>query len=583
VAAGEQAYVSDRPVAGHPTHQRRADVLGRLSQATQRLPYLALLGGPKSGRTTAAQALIAGWEQALRQPQGGGDRLVPVYVDLALVAAGAEHLSAAALDMRLVQAIYAALSTALGNPFVQAHGNALRIPNFSAAALPDPGTAAKPPPKRAAPGARQRTPVDPWALLHQLCGTIWRSLVGTAGSCRTLLLLDNADLLLTPPLRHLQGGLRRWMEPPPLPAPAPEPAGPSPRELARQAPRKGEASADGRSALADAPGRASKKRGSMAGRTTAARRPGAAAAAASADGSASASASPDGSAKASTNGSADASTDGSSDASPGSSGGQPGSVAAGKGPRSAGTGPNAAPERRRPGPQYSVGAVARFHRRIGDPQLGPSSVPSQRPARHLPEGVERPRSLICFGGPALARQLHLQRRTPQPDQPLWAGMTSFALPPLRPPEVAALLRVGGLEAEDPWVALVLQQVGTHPYLLQEGLRQCGRLEPDAAPSALMLRLEPALAPYVAEVKAQLAASPDGREAAILAALEAADGSLTEAEIGRRTGDLPLQPALGILHMCGLLVPQVQGPATVWRAPCGLWNHLSREGANRPED
>jgi hypothetical protein len=551
VATPSSPYTFDRPVGGLPCAVDRLQWVNRLQRQSLQQPLIALLGGPRSGRTTLLQALGHSFEAALHTPVQGGKR-VAVYLDLQPLAVGAQTLSPQSIVARFVQALYKAVSEAVSSPFVQAHKDALRPPNFIKANTARPR------------GQAAAVAYDPLAHFLQLCRTLWQSLSGTPGFCRYVLLLDNADLLLEGPLQCLQGPLMALMGPePPPPAPPPE-AVERPRDAARRAPVKGSGSPSGAPArvLPSVLGRATRR--STAGRAGR------------------------GGLRAGSRESADAAA---------GTGASTGSIspAASLLPHPAGANPAAG---RR---------TAAANRRIGHQSLGPSVAPGVRPARHLAPDVERPIALICSGGALLLRHLaqHAGTAAALPTRPsggmqaageraLWRAMRAYPLTALTAAEGQTLLNLGDFSAAPQaadWCHFVS---GGQPCVLQAALSCLSHLlatqpqlhDPQADPTgkalvgALQAALDAALEPLFTSILAAFPAfsaipgtsQPPPKEHLIMRCLlQDPRQAYSLAQLSAAVGHQPLQPALDFLRMCGVVQRSVRGNVECLQATCPLWN------------
>ena len=123
----------------------------------------AVLGGPRTGRTSTLQQLVYLARKQLARPQLS-TKIVPVYIDLATCPA--------TRPQNLAAHIWTAVRDAVMDPYVQTHPNP-----------PRPGSADP-----------TRSP-EPWPVLWQLLAELWEGMANTPGWCRTLWLFDNADRL----------------------------------------------------------------------------------------------------------------------------------------------------------------------------------------------------------------------------------------------------------------------------------------------------------------------------------------------------------------------------------------------------
>ncbi|MBI5507443.1 MAG: hypothetical protein HY903_01700 [Deltaproteobacteria bacterium] len=161
-------FVSEQPVVGTGKYFGREQLGRSLYTGVGRGRSFAVVGGAKTGRTSTLLQLKAQLELSFkRDPKA--TRLVPALVDLE-----PESINSAAT---LATAIYSAITKAVADPKV--YGNALpvRVPELTV--------------KRGD---------DPFAQLCRTLAAYGQALQGTAGWCQYLLLVDNADRLLSPAL-----------------------------------------------------------------------------------------------------------------------------------------------------------------------------------------------------------------------------------------------------------------------------------------------------------------------------------------------------------------------------------------------
>jgi hypothetical protein len=158
-------YVHDRPVSGPSGYFGREVLLRSLFEGVHRGRSFVVCGGPRLGRTSTAEQLAHLIETRwVREPTQL--KLVPVRVDLAAALPGGPKL--------FLRQLWPALTTAVLSARVFGKGEPVRAPepNFLKAA-------------------------DAWAEMSEAAGLLWSRLAGTSGWCQWLLVLENADLLLS--------------------------------------------------------------------------------------------------------------------------------------------------------------------------------------------------------------------------------------------------------------------------------------------------------------------------------------------------------------------------------------------------
>lgn len=161
--SAQSPYIWDRPVAGEAVFVGRTVLLRTLQTGLAQGRSFAVLGGPRTGRTSLLQQIAHLARKQLARPQLGA-KIVPVVIDLSACQPGRPQSLAAH--------VWTTVRDAVLDPFVQTHPNP-----------PRPGTADP-----------NRSP-DPWPVVWQLLAELWDGMANTPGWCRTLWLFDNADHL----------------------------------------------------------------------------------------------------------------------------------------------------------------------------------------------------------------------------------------------------------------------------------------------------------------------------------------------------------------------------------------------------